>query len=957
MADEYSSQQIADYIQGIQAQGGGNAEIAAAMDQFGVTPAQVSAATGVDTGTVQSLYNAAAPSGAYYSAPSSSTSASTPASTSTGNVGIATIPVTTAATNAGVASIPIAQTDALNTFAQTYAANPNLSNVQIGQLIADLHLTPAQAAKITGVDEKTARENYLSGQELIANNPNLAIAYNAVQQGGQVQITGYDDNNNPIYALNNQIVTPNKDGTFSFQSGNNSRGGTDTYTFSVDAQGNAVAPKDPLAAYKWTPGSSSNFADLTKSTIQNLGPIGQIGLAIATGGMSIPEQLAANFAYSVAGGADPKKAALNLAASYAGGQALGLQDIKDITSSLDKIDPSGVSSQAFKGAVVGVTKGALTGQDIVDTALAGAKSGGIYGATAAITDNIPELDGLTANQRKAVNNVVSGMLSGKPLDQLAINAAISVAKETAKDVANNAKPSDVIDSLKKIGLSESEATNALALINNANDGRTGLDIVDLTQNNIKLAGQGLMEDPGGFKPNVITKTADGYFSTVTMPDGTLVHVPVVFDQNTGAAKIDPLSKYANDTNALKQINLLKVNDVSQIDPRYLDKTPINPNLSSAELSALSKVTGKPSSFQDFLSSINLKGTLGADLSEIGDALTIPEIADIASKAQNTGYVNDIADYFKNSTKPSDQQFYQDLMKEVVTKNPSLSNNKTVQDILNTDVQHVTTPAVHPEEIVVTTTKLNDQTMFVDEYGNQLTKDQVDEITRQTGIPPKVTPITNVVANPLKPVNPIEDNKPTDNKLPGDNNPPPVAPDNWKPNIPVITPDKTADKNVDNWTPNIPVITPDKNIITSADNWKPTLTTITPDKNVITPPSTQVTPVVSTPTSKTPTTVSPSTGFSMPQAQSIAAAFGLPQLANVFYYGKDFSSKKEKVNKKGELEEEEYKPLSVTAPGEQGELVEEAKNKENNANDALDLILGKSGNQMSLDDILNIVKGA
>jgi hypothetical protein len=100
---------------------------------------------------------------------------------------------------------------------------------------------------------------------------------------------------------------------------------------------------------------------------------------------------------------------------------------------------------------------------------------------------------------------------------------------------------------------------------------------------------------------------------------------------------------------------------------------------------------------------------------------------------------------------------------------------------------------------------------------------------------------------------------------------------------------------------------------------------------------------------------------MPQAQSTAAALGIPALANVFYYGKEFGSKKQKLNEKGEIVEEEYKPLSVTKPGAQGELLEdiaeEKKNKENNANDALDLILGKSSDSMSIDDILNIVKGA
>ena len=98
---------------------------------------------------------------------------------------------------------------------------------------------------------------------------------------------------------------------------------------------------------------------------------------------------------------------------------------------------------------------------------------------------------------------------------------------------------------------------------------------------------------------------------------------------------------------------------------------------------------------------------------------------------------------------------------------------------------------------------------------------------------------------------------------------------------------------------------------------------------------------------------------MPQAQAIAAAFGIPALANVFYYGKEFGSKRQKLNKKGELEDEEYRPLSVTKAGAEGELLEdiaqEQKTKENNANDALDLILGQSSDSMSFDDLLNIVK--
>jgi hypothetical protein len=139
-------------------------------------------------------------------------------------------------------------------------------------------------------------------------------------------------------------------------------------------------------------------------------------------------------------------------------------------------------------------------------------------------------------------------------------------------------------------------------------------------------------------------------------------------------------------------------------------------------------------------------------------------------------------------------------------------------------------------------------------------------------------------------------------------------------------------------------------------------TPTPTATVTQTPTATATP---TPTVKlptvNPTVASTVSGYTMPQAQNIAAAFGIPQLANVFYYGKDFSSKKQKLNKKGELEEEEYRPLSVTKAGAEGEMLEdiaeEKKNKENNTNDALDLVLGQSSESMSFDDLLNIVKGA
>jgi len=95
-------------------------------------------------------------------------------------------------------------------------------------------------------------------------------------------------------------------------------------------------------------------------------------------------------------------------------------------------------------------------------------------------------------------------------------------------------------------------------------------------------------------------------------------------------------------------------------------------------------------------------------------------------------------------------------------------------------------------------------------------------------------------------------------------------------------------------------------------------------------------------------------LNFPQVQQALAAAGIPQLANVFYYGKDFGTKKQKLTKEGELIEEDYKPLSVVQPGlEVEQLAEEAKSNENVALDAADKLMGES---TSFDDLIKILRG-
>lgn len=55
----------------------------------------------------------------------------------------------------------------------------------------------------------------------------------------------------------------------------------------------------------------------------------------------------------------------------------------------------------------------------------------------------------------------------------------------------------------------------------------------------------------------------------------------------------------------------------------------------------------------------------------------------------------------------------------------------------------------------------------------------------------------------------------------------------------------------------------------------------------------------------------------------ASILGKPELADVFYYGKEFGSKKQKLTREGRVKKEEYKPLSVTQPGVEPEQLLEA----------------------------------
>ena len=190
------------------------------------------------------------------------------------------------------------------------------------------------------------------------------------------------------------------------------------------AYGVQFAPDGTPFFYSQYGGSSNDFANL----MTELGPIAQIGLAVATGGMTLPYALATNFAVQVLSGANPEDALKGAALSYGLSQVPGLDVIKEGTGYLNSIDPSGVLARSLTQAGTSALSAAVSGENIGDAMIAGAASGGVSGAVNALTSNIDGFSTLTPDQQKVVNNSIVGVISGKPLDQVAINAAISTAK-------------------------------------------------------------------------------------------------------------------------------------------------------------------------------------------------------------------------------------------------------------------------------------------------------------------------------------------------------------------------------------------------------------------------------------------------------------------------------------------------------------------------------------------------
>ena len=194
--------------------------------------------------------------------------------------------------------------------------------------------------------------------------------------------------------------------------------GNTGYGVQFDDQGNP---------YFYTQGASSNsLANLLK----DLGPIGQIAIAAATGGLSLPAQLAANAGIQLLAGGNLKDIAKGTALSYLGGQAGNLiSGSSGITDLLGKAgsDIAARTAQQFVGS------GGKA--DLEQMLLGNAVNSGINSTIG----EIPGLDSLSPVDRNMTSNLISAVATGTPIEQAIQNALVGKASYEASNAVAQAR--------------------------------------------------------------------------------------------------------------------------------------------------------------------------------------------------------------------------------------------------------------------------------------------------------------------------------------------------------------------------------------------------------------------------------------------------------------------------------------------------------------------------------------
>ena len=741
--------------------------------------------------------------------------------------------------------------------------------------------------------------------------------------------------------------------------------------------------------YFYTQGASSN--DLA-AIMKDLGPVFQIGMAIATGGLTVPQQIAANMAVQVLSGQDVGDAIKNAAVSVAMSQIPGTDVMKDGVKYIEKMGLgetlTNTLTNSLQNAAVSGVKAIITGQDITDAVISGAAAGGINGAVNTLLNNVDGYKDLSVAQKRMVANSVSGVLSGKPLEQTLINSAIAAANAEIKDQLRYKPLSD--EEYNELDPKQKEVYDA---------GGTKAYMQLVREQKAAAAEQEKKTDTQTVDVTSKIAPIEPVIPPVELPVKSVepvLPIPPV-DAGTVAVKSKadtcPIGTIYNpDTDSCDPVTTQIAEPPAPIvQPPELPKAGTVSVVSKADTCPIGTVYNPDTDSCDPVAQVIQPPVVEPPVIEP------PVAAPPPTPSAGTVTVQSKADTCPIGT--------------VYNPDTDSCDPIATQTVEPPQLPPVVIPPVAPPEVPsagTVTVKSKADTCPIGTVYNPDT-DSCDPIATQVLTPPVATPV--VVPPPELPnagtvtVKSKADTCPigtvynpdTDSCDPvGFTYTPPPEPPVLEPkpidagNVAVTskrdtcpigtvynpdtdscdpyfdeTGDPTAGQNI--------IKQPTMEVVAKRDTC-PIGTVYNPDTDSCDPitqvPEPVPQPVVQTPTKTEPAKTTPvkvtpvkptkaaaTTSTPYPTETPAAPKWVTPELANVFYYGKDFGSKKQKINEEGELELPEYTSIGEPVYAAGGGVVNEQKNRENNVIDALDLIMGQSSNSMSLDDLLNIVKGS
>jgi hypothetical protein len=195
-----------------------------------------------------------------------------------------------------------------------------------------------------------------------------------------------------------------------------------------------------------------------------------ITLAVATGGLSLPQQIAFNAAFSVINGASATDVIRGVVGAVAADQVVDV--LKDVNSQISAAGPNAIKPEiasALANAERQAVNAAILKQDIGKAALAGAAGGAAASASSLLTDS--------KALQKASGEFVKNLAAGKTTEQALTGALtgylVSTAKE--KDDAEKAIKSKVATDISN--LDWSQLTPAQQKFLNDTSAAVGLDKV------------------------------------------------------------------------------------------------------------------------------------------------------------------------------------------------------------------------------------------------------------------------------------------------------------------------------------------------------------------------------------------------------------------------------------------------------------------------------------------------